>query len=922
MKVAFHLRRRSEPEPASAVLLETTRFESVLDLAGRVGQDQLPAIYRLAGGFLVKLGGDSESPIGPIRLRRLAENLYLPVDADLVPALLADEARGLTRELGLVFLPGGRILGFDPEAALSVASMVEAPRFEGPPWRAFPDRPDRADRIVQITLEPLPGQKPDDPLAAVAESTGIGTEGPSRPEDAGAASTLVGRAAVGAGKGLIGLGSALGIKGLADLGARWIGRAVERVPRLTEAMLGRQEGALRELLRQFREGDVDQALRHALPLGGQGGRGSLPSGEGKLPTIDPTYSLQSLLGSGRGPGGIWFGGYDVQIELAREYRKAAEQAERRGDYRRAAYIHGRLLNDYTTAAHLLARGGLHRDAAILYRDRVRDLPAAARSFEAAGEVDRALELYRGLGLHAEAGDLLRRIGEDEASVREYLIAADLLARSSRQGRRAAGDLLLERAGRPDLALEQYALGWLDRPSGLAVACALRMADCFAERGDSPAILKLIDEADELFRRPGQGGQVGEFYNVMATLADLGPLAGARDEIRDRALMGLASRLRESVSTAGRPGPLASVYFGWSQAWPVELVNDVSQAVKAAEERRRLDRSASIAHRPSQGRRIELGEGVVSAIGHASTPDAFIGFESGVICHVDFGRGVSDILPGEQEVISSMSVDPDGQSVVVLAGEGAGPRRLIQYLRSPEGSGGWNRQARLIDGPGEFWLTPMMASGPGRYMGLWNGEEMLLIGGVGALSILARLPMTFLKSEPGAGLLLAGRAGDPPSWTILIHDFSDVCHVDAVGRVLRRRFLGWQPTLREGQTLRSVPLDWLRIDSERVELAGLDRDGVACWSSLLITETELIRTSNNLSMGASSYSATSLVRPGLLAAVGPSGIDWFRCGTQSFTVVGSSGPASDSPVACFPSHRTGELVVVSRDGSLTCVPIPR
>ena len=176
-------------------------------------------------------------------------------------------------------------------------------------------------------------------------------------------------------------------------------------------MLGKQEGALRELLRQFREGDVDRALSHAFPLGGEGGRGGTPSVDGKLPTVDPTYSLQSLLGSNRGPTGLWFGGFDVQSELAKEYRKAAEEAERRADYRRAAYIHGRLLNDFATAAQLLSTAGLHRDAAYLYLRRLKDLEAAARSFEAAGEVDRALELYRQDRRHAEAGDLLGRLGE-------------------------------------------------------------------------------------------------------------------------------------------------------------------------------------------------------------------------------------------------------------------------------------------------------------------------------------------------------------------------------------------------------------------------------------------------------------------------------------------------------------------------------
>ena len=155
MKVAFHLRRRPEPEPASAVLLETDRVEAVLDLAARLGPDRSPPIHRVAGGFLVKLGEGVEPPAGPIRLRRLAENLYLPVDADLVPALLDDEAAGLTRDRGLIFLPGGRVLGLRPGPARCRSRPGDGRPSRG---RATGGRsrigPRRADRLREITLEP------------------------------------------------------------------------------------------------------------------------------------------------------------------------------------------------------------------------------------------------------------------------------------------------------------------------------------------------------------------------------------------------------------------------------------------------------------------------------------------------------------------------------------------------------------------------------------------------------------------------------------------------------------------------------------------------------------------------------------------------------------------------------------------------
>src|SRR5262249_27400072 len=223
------------------------------------------------------------------------------------------------------------------------------------------------------------------------------------------------------GRGLMWLGNALGMASLARLGARMLQDAVERVPRLTEGLLGRQEAALRALLKEFREGNLEKALRRALPLGHDADRGpTTPYGSARLPFHNLLYSLRELLGgSGGGRAGIWLGGFDVHQELVREYRRVAEEATRRGDFRRAAYIYAKLLRDYRQAANVLAQGGLHHDAALVYLHKLNDTGAAARAFESAGELDRAVELYRACGQHVQAGDLLQRLGEEEEALTEY-----------------------------------------------------------------------------------------------------------------------------------------------------------------------------------------------------------------------------------------------------------------------------------------------------------------------------------------------------------------------------------------------------------------------------------------------------------------------------------------------------------------------
>ena len=84
---------------------------------------------------------------------------------------------------------------------------------------------------------------------------------------------------------------------------------------------------------------------------------------------------------------------------------------------------------------------------------------------------------------------------------------------------------------------------------------------------------------------------------------------------------------------------------------------------------------------------------------------------------------------------------------------------------------------------------------------------------------------------------------------------------------------------------------------------------------------MIRVSTNSSGGEHPYVAATLVRPGLLAAVTRRGVTWLRCGSRSFTPIGLVPLPLPAALACFPSPRAGELVVVSGEGALWCLPIP-
>ncbi|HEX8204396.1 MAG TPA: tetratricopeptide repeat protein, partial [Isosphaeraceae bacterium] len=261
MRVPFDLRRGAEAAPAVALYWPGAAAAGLLALCARLGLDPSGRVHALDGGFLVKLDGPTTRSIpGAVRLRGLSPGLFLPVDAELVPALLDDEAGALVRDRGLVFLPGGRVLGFDPLAPLEPSALLAAAARPRRNWGPLPTGTALAERIEEIVVELPPGPA-GDPLEAAGEP--IGTEEP-RPEDSGPGAKLLGGAALGAGRGLQWIGGALGMKALADLGAQWVEGAMGIAPRLSEAVLGRQAAALRDLLREFRQGDVERALRHAL----------------------------------------------------------------------------------------------------------------------------------------------------------------------------------------------------------------------------------------------------------------------------------------------------------------------------------------------------------------------------------------------------------------------------------------------------------------------------------------------------------------------------------------------------------------------------------------------------------------------------------------------------------------------------------
>jgi tetratricopeptide (TPR) repeat protein len=895
-RVAFHLRRRPGPEPASALLLLAHGPGDLVRLLARLGLDPLPAVFAVADGFLVQLPRLDPRPFGGVlRLRALAGRLFLPADADLVPALLPDEAADLVARRGLVFLPGGRVLEFDPGRPVPLNAVLGVAEVRRGPWRPLPEPEPLADQLKEVTLE-LPDVSPDDLLAVGGE--GIGTEDPL--PGVSLTRRALGWTTFGAGKALAWLGQAVGLYGLAGLGLKWVEVGMKMAPPPAESLLGRQEATLRDLLRAFRRGDVEQALRRALPLGGDPGRGAGLGTGTRLPFHNLLYSLANILGGSGGGGGVWLTEADLYRNLENEYRRQAELAAQRGDYRRAAFIYGKLLQDYRAAAAALSRGGLHRDAAAIYLKRLDDPLAAARAYEAAGDLDRALGIYRQRGEHLLAADLLRRAGEEEQALAEYVAAAEQVVATG-QGHYQAGELLRTRAGREDLALPYYRAGWEARPWDSPIPCAIRLAQALARTAEARRLVALTAEAGEYLEPPGNDGPAAEFFNEVARLAAGLPREDDRDELRDLALTGLAVKLRQRADAGQATGDLISTMLGLGQAWPPPVVSDARFALGRAITECRPHAAAPAASRRGTVRaRTQL----VTAVCQASdSGDLFLGFASGeVFCYRSLSGEVLSVWDDDGAPVLGVAATPAGDAVAVLSERGA-----AAALTCLTWSGHFFRQGTQAVPAEGAWLCPELVAGSrGFFVGVWADGKLLLFHS-GAL-----VPVVHWPIATRAGLLLPGP--ESPFGVALLA-------IDSGGPVAEDGFSGslwalndWHPGLPQGGSLRRPVLSWLHAGAGQLEVAGVN--GGVYVSAVQVQDGRLAGVTTATSYGdRGSFLAASVIRPGLVAAVSRKAVHWLRreAGAPQLRPLSTTEVDVPWPVACFRHHRGKELIIVCSSG---------
>jgi len=547
-----------------------------------------------------------------------------------------------------------------------------------------------------------------------------------------------------------------------------------------------------------------------------------------------------------------------------------------------------------------------------------DKHAAARAFAAAGEINRAADLYRQSGDHVLAGDLFNSVGEADAALAEYSLAAERLVLRS-NGFLQAGELMLAKAERPDLALEYFRAGWSRRPNASAIACAMQIARLLTSAETNQQLLTLMTEAEEFFTPAGNELAATQFFNLLAQLADRKCLAGHRDELRDRALLGIANKLRQRALNSTLPGNTVSAFVGQAKAWPPAVVSDADFAYRS------LVKPApkSLAHKPQSKPSVvtwtRAGQGLVTAACIApSVGHVFLGFESGEL--VCFRPTKNDAVPVPswdlpRERVQSLSTDSWARFLVALFEKNPAFAELRSFTL--EESAGNVESYRVHQARAEVYgndcqLAPLIVplTRKGWTVGLWDNEGLSVMRGP-LLTPMEKFQPTGIENISGAFLL-------PPYQALRDEHVILWFEADGVWSQLnqktppRKARLGWCPDIREGSSLATASFSWLLTGPDKVELAALRADGVVCWSRLQL-EGEHFSYNASRSSTDPGFLAVALVREGLLAAVRPDGVVWIRCGPNDMEPQSGRPLDASKVIACFACHVTHELILVCRDG---------
>ncbi|QSQ22145.1 hypothetical protein JY651_44610 [Pyxidicoccus parkwayensis] len=220
-------------------------------------------------------------------------------------------------------------------------------------------------------------------------------------------------------------------------------------------LLGRRKAEyVRRLFDMFEEGNLQEALRYAIPLSSGGLDENTRVALG-LPGPRESLSIQPARG---GAASIFAGGEDLFAALKERYRAAFRRLEREGRIDEAAFVLAELLGAHEEAVSFLERHGRFKLAAELAEGRNLPPGLVVRQWFLARDVARATAIARRSGAFADAVLRLERTHPEEARVLR-LLWGETLAESGDWARAV-------QAVWPITDARELARGWVER----GVAC--------------------------------------------------------------------------------------------------------------------------------------------------------------------------------------------------------------------------------------------------------------------------------------------------------------------------------------------------------------------------------------------------------------------------------------------------------------------
>jgi hypothetical protein len=313
---------------------------------------------------------------------------------------------------------------------------------------------------------------------------------------------------------------------------------------------------LQKLLALLDANDLDEALKHAIPLSNEKGGAGTPSLS--LPSPRTDLAISPVRAKGGGALGLGGGLFD---HLRQRYRALLQRLLELERWKDAAFVLAELLDDAAGAVALLEKHGLFREAAELAEGRELAPPIVVRQWILARDLARATNIAR---RHDAFGPAITRLrATDSQAARALALAwADLRAKSGDY----LGALAALEAGDALTRARGLAARWAERGTEVGGAHgAEALVWWLALDGEAPAKVGARLEAILRDASADERHVRGAIYAALSkrrgsdilVLADAARLAW-RAAVRDRALFGEPALARVTeLESAARDGTLAA-----------------------------------------------------------------------------------------------------------------------------------------------------------------------------------------------------------------------------------------------------------------------------------------------------------------------------------------------------------------------------